>query len=88
VRAALYVTKNSKRLRQVDAVFDKGSFASSAHSFVYHFAKHGSQYGKPGRYLSSAAAKLRSVSGQRSRSVRGSPGGLLNGARNRWYSFW
>jgi RHS repeat-associated protein len=88
MRAALYVTRNWSRASRVGRTFDRGSFRTSAHSFVYHFGKHGKRYRTSGRYLSAAERHLKRVRGSSRRSHRGSPGGILNHRRTRWYSFW
>jgi hypothetical protein len=50
-RAALFVTKNRKRMTSVARVLDRGSFRNSARSFTYHYAKHGKTFGSPRKYL-------------------------------------
>lgn len=89
-RAALYVTRSDKTATKVYQTFSNGTFMSSAHSFVYHYAKHGGKYGSAKNYLGAASSRLKEVAGQASRAVKdkGKPGGRLNPARTKWHTFW
>jgi large repetitive protein len=77
--------------RSINRTFTSGSFGSSRSSFVYHYKKHGSNYGSPRKYHRAASRALpnyvnRASSG--TKRYRGSPGGIMNHSSRRWASFW
>jgi RHS repeat-associated protein len=85
--AALHVTRNRANAVAVSRTWDRGSFASPARTFVYHYATRGRGWGAPATYQRSAAQRLAEVRGQASRQVRHFGGGKLNQSRTKWQTW-
>ena len=84
VRAAIWVTRNSNRMRSSYRTFHRGSFPSSFSSFAYHYGKHGSRYGNPSRYMAAARYHQRRAP-YGVRKIKGR--GLMHIGTHKWASF-